>query len=462
MPSTGPHRPRYHFLPAANWMNDPNGLIHWQGRYHLFYQYNPNGPFHGTIHWGHAVSADLVHWEELPIALTPSAGPDAGGCWSGCIVIHNNVPHLLYTAVQPQTQCLAVGSPNLLTWQKYSGNPVITAPPVEVVGGSRWEWRDPWVWNEGDTWYMLVGSGIEGHGGLVFLYQSSDLVKWDYVHPILDSSRLDLGDVWECPSLFPLGDRHVLLLSPVPESRHTYYLSGAYVDQKFNPGLLGKTDYGPYFYAAQTLREEGSGRRLMWGWLKEGRNESAQRAAGWTGVMSLPRVLSLEPDGTLNQRPAPELAQLRERHFQWENLALESIMVLPDCAGLCLEILAEFEIGNAQQLGLWVLSAPDQSEGVFIAYDTVAQQLIVKRHYAKVDPALDSEALSVPLVLTGQSLSLHIFIDCSVVEVFAPNQLCLTTRFYPSQVTSTHVALAASGGQAYVTSLDVWTMRAIR
>ncbi len=110
------HRPLYHFIAPANWMNDPNGVIFWKGKYHLFYQYNPNGPFWGTLHWGHAASADLVHWEDYPIALTPSQdGPDKLGCWSGCIVDDGGVPTALYTAPGPQTVCLATGDDDLRT-----------------------------------------------------------------------------------------------------------------------------------------------------------------------------------------------------------------------------------------------------------------------------------------------------------------------------------------------------------
>ena len=112
------HRPLYHFIAPANWMNDPNGAFFWKGKYHLFYQYNPNGPFWGTIHWGHAISSDLVHWEDLPIALVPSKdGPDKGGCWSGCVVDDNGVPTALYTGLEPQTVCLATGDDELRTWK---------------------------------------------------------------------------------------------------------------------------------------------------------------------------------------------------------------------------------------------------------------------------------------------------------------------------------------------------------
>ena len=125
-----PHRPRFHFLPAKNWMNDPNGLIQWQGQYHLFYQYNPNGAVHGTIHWGHAVSSDLIRWTDLPIALTPTpGGPDAAGCWSGCAVDNHGIPTLIYTGIRPQAQCIATSLDGLITWEKFSGNPVLKSPP---------------------------------------------------------------------------------------------------------------------------------------------------------------------------------------------------------------------------------------------------------------------------------------------------------------------------------------------
>src|SRR6266487_6704302 len=129
---TDPHRPQYHFLPRANWLNDPNGLIQWGGTYHLFYQYNPNGPFHATIHWGHAASADLVHWRHLPIALAPTPGAaDADGCWSGCAVNDGGVPTLIYSGHRngEQRACLATSADGLLTWQKHPGNPVIPGPP---------------------------------------------------------------------------------------------------------------------------------------------------------------------------------------------------------------------------------------------------------------------------------------------------------------------------------------------
>jgi len=168
-PTVIEERPRYHFQPPTNWMSDPNGPIQWKGQYHLFYQHHPYSPLWGPIHWGHAVSTDLVHWTHLPIALTPTpGGPDADGCWSGCAVDDDGVPTLIYTGVSRdsacqaqyrQTQCLATSKDDLRTWQKDPDNPVIASPPaaydVRVTG-----FRDPCVWKEDGAWYGVIGSGV--------------------------------------------------------------------------------------------------------------------------------------------------------------------------------------------------------------------------------------------------------------------------------------------------------------
>ncbi|MEO8606407.1 MAG: glycoside hydrolase family 32 protein [Chloroflexota bacterium] len=171
-----PHRPQYHFLAPANWMNDPNGVIHHQGQYHLFYQYNPNAPVWGDIQWGHAVSQDLIHWTDLPIALSPTPdGADANGCWSGCALIHQGVPTLIYTGVNSdnrQQACLATSDDDLIVWEKYENNPIIASPPdgLQVLG-----FRDHSLWQEDGFWYQIIGSGIAEIGGMVLLYRSQDL-----------------------------------------------------------------------------------------------------------------------------------------------------------------------------------------------------------------------------------------------------------------------------------------------
>ena len=450
------HRPRYHFLPAANWLNDPNGLIQWQGQYHLFYQYNPNGAFHGTIHWGHAASRDLVHWTDLPIALAPTpGGPDQDGCYSGCAVDHDGVPTLIYTGIRPEVQCLATSADNLVTWQKYPGNPVIAAPPAgyDVLG-----FRDPWVWREGEHWYALIGSGLKDVGGTAFLYRSPDLIDWTFLHPLCSGRSEETGTIWECPNFFPLANQYVLLISPIP-LRKSLYLMGAYRDHRFTPEQTGVLDEGGCYYAPQTLLD-AQGRRLIWGWLREDRTLEACREAGWNGVMSLPRVLGLSPDGSLSVAPVPELAALRGRHLRVADQLLPpgGRNLLADVAGDCLELALEITPPRTDTVEVVVRQSPDGAEQTRLSYDASTEQLSVDRRRASQDQTTVRDVRGCPLRLApGEPLKLRLFLDRSVLEVFANDRVALASRIYPSRPDSLGLALDARG-EAHLHTMDVWQL----
>jgi len=456
-----PQRPGYHFLPPSNWMNDPNGVSQWDGKYHLFYQYNPLAARWGVIHWGHAVSADLVHWADLPIALAPTPdGPDADGCWSGCIVNNSGVPTMVYTGVRDGVQrpCLATSADGLLTWNKYPGNPVIAAPPADV---DQHDFRDHCIWQAGDDWYQVIGGKIDGVGGAALLYRSRDLIEWEYLHPLCVGEQAATGTIWECPDFFPLGDKHVLLISPIP-LRKTLYLVGTYAEQHFTPERVGVVDAGGHFYAPQSMRDT-QGRRLLWGWLWEGRAEQAQLAAGWAGVMSLPRVLTLLPDGAVGFAPAPELAALRAQAWSWHDLQLTSAAthVLAEVQSESLEIMAEFAPNAATAFGIDVRCSADGSERTRIIYDRARQRLEIDRSLSSADDADQHDTYGDRLALeAGESLTLRVFVDHSVLEVFANGRLCLTSRIYPAE-TSLSVALFAQAGSVNVSALHAWNMRSI-
>jgi beta-fructofuranosidase len=446
-------------------MNDPNGLIQWRGLYHLFYQHNPVEPRWGPIHWGHAVSDDLVHWRDWPIALAPTpGGPDADGCWSGCAVDNEGVPTLVYTGVHPQVQCLAISLDGLRTWQKLQGNPVIAAPPPGLsIVGQPWDFRDPWLWREDGNWYALIGSGLRDQGGTALLYTSPDLLHWRYLHPLLVGNREETGEVWECPNFFPLGDRHVMLVSVQPEFLYTYYFSGAYAGLRFTPQVIGKLDHGGYFYAAQTFLD-GLGRRIAFGWLREGRSEAAARAARWAGVMSLPRVLTLAPDGTLRSEPAPELAVLRRVHHHFGEAALtdDSANPLDGLQGDCVEIDLTCDPGTADQVGLRLRCSPDGAEQTVIYYDRPGRQVVVSRERSSLDRETHRTAGSAPLALSvGELLRLHVFLDRSVIEIFANGGFCRADRIYPTRPDSLGLGLFARGGAALLRGLDVWAIDSI-
>jgi len=469
-----PHRPHYHFLPPANWMNDPNGLIQWKGQYHLFYQYNPDGPVHERMHWGHAVSSDLVHWTDLPIALTPTPGrADADGCWSGCAIDNHGIPTLIYSGVHPQVVCLATSADDLLTWEYYLGNPIIAGPPAELLAGTGGHFRDPFVWKEGDYWYMLIGSKREGVGGLILLYRSLDLTSWEYLHPLLvgDASTFQpvwTGEMWECPNFLTFGDQRVLLFSVLgaQESDLLYplYITGAFRDEQFLPQTHGMVAHGGYFYAPQVLCDD-QGRYLMWGWLMEGRRSSLSQQAGWAGVMSLPVIVAPLPGGSgLSLEPAPELATLREKHWRYEGMELSEGMNFPhdDSRDDRLEILAECEPGQNCEFGLKVRCSPDGQEQTRLVYQSAPQHVCIEREQSSVNPEVDRGNRSVVVEAdASEVLKLHIFLDRSVVEVFVNDRCYLASRIYPERPDSVGLELFTRKGRVRVRSLDIWRLASI-
>ena len=455
-----PHRPRYHLSPPANWLNDPNGLVRFGGRYHVFYQYNPGGPYHHSIHWGHATSEDLVHWRDEPVALTPSPdGPDRDGCWSGCAVVEDGIPSVLYTGGRGRDQlpCLArAADDSLRTWTKHADNPVIPAPPEEpdLVGSEHWraEFRDHAVWRADGTWFHLVGSGVADVGGTALLYTGETLTDWTYRGPILTGDWEGAGPVWECPELLGLGESDLLHVSNYEDVR---YFLGEFDGSSFDVERRGLLDHGD-FYAPQSMAD--GDRYLTWGWLPEARDFDAQWDAGWSGTLSVPRVLDVV-DGRLRQRPAPELTRLRERRLlDGETPSLSGGERRPlDASGRRLELSLELSLADADAAVLSVFASPDRTEATEIRY-TRDSRLVVDRSAASEDPRATTDPQSMPVPPADEPLELRVFLDGSTVEIFANERRCLTSRVYPTRADSTGLSLASEGGRATARGLSVWAL----
>ena len=453
-------RPVYHFLGPSSWINDPNGVIHWDGKYHLFYQYHPESPQFGLAYWGHAVSEDAVHWQDLPVALHPTpGGPDDTGCWSGTIVDDAGTPTAVYTGVGPtgygeQSQCIATSQDGLLTWEKYSGNPILSEIPA--ISGQEYDLRDPMIWREGDTWYMLLASRIRNIGGSVFLYRSSDLYQWEFLHPLLTGAYAVDGCVWECPSFFPLDDKWVLIVAGkgrrIPFT--VFYFIGDYAEQQFTVESSGTLDHA-YFYAPFTM-QDARGRRLLWAWLREGRTEESHVAAGWAGCHSIPRELSLR-DGHLVTEPVPELDQLRGDELALNDLRLAGGEHELDMQSLTLDI--ELEIQPEGVVGLAVACAPDGSEATRISYDPATQLLSVGRERTSLSDAQETFPHEAPHELApGECLNLRILLDGSVLEIIADGRTSICSRIYPTRADSQGLRLFGTG---LVKRLSAWQMRSI-
>lgn len=450
-----PQRPSYHLTPPANWLNDPNGLIEWNDRYHVFYQYNPGGPMHGTIHWGHAVSDDLVHWEDEPVALSPSPdGPDRDGCWSGCAIDDDGIPTLLYTGGRGRSQlpCRATTTdPGLRTWEKDPNNPIIPEPPadLEVIASEHWEaeFRDHCVWREDGRWQQLIGAGIDGEGGAVLRYTGDDLSDWEYAGPLLIGDWEGAGGMWECPELLDLGETQLLHVSNYED---VIYFLGDVEDGRFRVETRALLDHGD-LYAPQSLF--GDDRYLLWGWIPEARDERAQWEAGWSGTLSVPRELSAE-NGELRQRPAPELEALRRSHARHVDLDVADGRREFDVRGRSLELRATLR-SDAEEAGIGVFESPDGVERTSIRLTD--GELIVGRE----DSSLAESVVSprrMPIDDLARPIELRAFLDGSTLELFVNERRCLSTRVYPTRPDSDGLSVYARDGRALFEEFELWEL----
>jgi beta-fructofuranosidase len=467
-----PHRPTYHFVPPANWMNDPNGLIQWKGTYHLFYQHNPYAADWGPMHWGHATSQDLLHWAHQPLALSPSAsGPDQDGVWSGVAVDSGDGPVIVYSGNRDGQQrcCLAFGHDDLKTLQKYPGNPVIPEIPADFP---IYQYRDHTVWRSDGTWYQGIGSGIRGVGPAVLLYRSTDLIHWDFLGPLLVGSAelsqpLPAGMMWECPDVFRLNGRDVLVVSAFSEGQpmYTAYCVGMIEEHRFQPRLFRRLDHGNVdFYAPQSF-SNAQGERIQFGWLREARQRQACLEAGWAGVQSLPRLLGLTHAGELSVRPHPQVDSLRGAGVSYGAIELApGFTPLQALPGRALELRARFAPAASQgasQYGLRFFCSSDGQEETRLIYESAGGLLRLERDHSSLDPAPDrSPLMARPRLSAQEPLDLHVYLDGSVVEVFINERETLSGRVYPARPDSTGAGLFASGGRARLLSLEAWQMLA--
>jgi beta-fructofuranosidase len=439
------HYPIYHLRTAAYWINDPNGPVHFDGHYHMFFQHNPYGPQWGNMSWGYAVSRDLVYWEHRPIALGRNPDSyDKDGVFSGCCVIADDgTPTILYTGVNPQVQAIATTQDGGRTWQKHPANPVIADPPLPDLEG----FRDPYVWREEDGWYMVIGGGIRGEGGAALLYRSPDLVAWEYLHPL----AVGFAKNWECPNFFPLGGRHVLIVSPHGDVRYTIgdYDKAAHTFAQGEWRRLDIAEDGP-FYAPNSFFAP-DGRLLLWGWIRGGGSEDAP----WNGCLTLPRVLTLRDDGLLGIAPADEITGLRREHAGVADVTVEGRdgFTLEGTFSSALEVAARIGVGNAENVEIILRGNREGVKPVEIAriiYDNIAHKLRAGAH-----------AGDFQLLPGEEELQLRVFLDRSVLEVYANGRAALTTRVYPEPYDSVAVSVAAKSRAAQLHRLDVWNLGSI-
>ncbi|TGB09147.1 glycoside hydrolase family 32 protein [Streptomyces sp. MZ04] len=436
-----PHAPRFRVRPPSNWVNDPNGPFRWRGRYHLFYQHNPDAPVHADMHWGHVSSADLAHWEHHPIALTPTpGGPDEGGCWSGCVVDDAGVPTAVYTGVDHAhaglgTICLAQAAPDsaqLTTWRTLP-EPVVSEPPpgLDVT-----MFRDPFVFRHGGRRWALVGAGHADGMPSVLLYDCDDLKSWHFAGVLVDgrdpvAAKALGGDAvgWECPQLYEgEGGDWTLVVSLWDGSPvSTAYLTGHLITSEhgdltgFAPRVGGPLDLGRDCYAPAVLHDNEAGRNLLWGWSWEARGQREVDKAGWSGVLTAPRVVGTHPDGTVRVTPAPELQLLR---------AAEPFVTEPGAGRTTLPLAYDIEVTAFAPTTVTLLRAASGAE-LTLTLDPAAGAATLDR----TDWPRERPDGSAPITLRStpaapEGLEVRILVDGSLLELFLADHAVATERVY--------------------------------
>jgi fructan beta-fructosidase len=480
---TEPFRPRFHFTPAANWMNDPNGLVYLDGEYHLFYQYNPFGDRWGHMSWGHAVSPDLVGWRHLPLALAEDGGVMI---FSGSAVVDtrntsgfgtSGAPPLvaIYTGYREsdkrQTQNLAYSTDKGRTWTRHAGNPVLDIQSTEF--------RDPKVlWHEPTRRWVMALVLADQHK--VRFYASPDLKQWTALSDFGPAAAV--GGVWECPDLFELPvdgapgrTRWVLVvnLNPggVAGGSGAQYFLGSFDGTRFTSDEDAAAaprwiDWGADFYAVASWANvpPADGRRLWIGWMNNWDYGQDVPTSPWRSAQSLPREVRLKayPDGVrLVQAPIGELKRLRRAHSQVSSTAIApggDPLAGRGIAGDAIEIVATLEPGTASEVGLKLRKGAE--EETVVGYDVGRGQLFVDRSRSgrtDFSPKF-SRRHAGPLPLESGRLELHVFVDRSSVEVFGNGgRTVITDQIFPS-AGSEGVALYAKGGPARLVSLEAWTL----
>jgi fructan beta-fructosidase len=482
------HRPQFHFTPPQKWMNDPNGMVYYKDEYHLFYQYYPDSTVWGPMHWGHAISKDLMHWEHLPIALYPDKN---GLIFSGSVVIDEQNTSGFQKGIEKplvalftyhdlkgekagkndfQTQGIAYSLDKGRTWTKYADNPVIQNPHLR-------DFRDPKViWHEASKqWIMTLAVG-----NYVVFYASKNLKNWAQVGEFGQKEGAHdvvTGGVWECPDLFPLKmegentEKWVLIVSignGAPNGGSgTQYFIGQFDGKTFKndakPSEIHWLDYGRDNYAGVTWYGAPNQRRIFLGWMSNWQYAMKVPTQNWRSAMTLPRELVLKntPKGTrLFQKPVAEQRLLKGSKTTIKKQSIITNNVL-NIDNPCNELNLNFDLNqtNATELGLMLSNS--KGEKVLIGYEKTSNRFFIDRtESGKVDfePHFAGRHYA-PRSSVNPILKMNIHMDVSAAELFADDgETVMTDVFFPNEDFKT-TTLFSKNGAAQLIEGTFWQLK---
>lgn len=436
------HRPEYHFMPEKNWMNDPNGPIFFNGEYHLFYQHNPTDWHWGNLHWGHATSKDLLHWEHKPIALYPDKARGESHCYSGCCYVHEGKPELFYTSIGPARSQVDAAeqwvatTEDMVTWKQIPQNPVLSS--ADHHGFTLTEWRDPFVFTYREQRYMVMGGVVDGRHGAIHLYRSSDMRRWEYLSAFYQD---DAATLYECPNVVVFGDKLVLLRSIMGKRNLRYYVGTMNERYQFEKIAEGDVDFGEFF--ASNISYTPEGEAILWGWCREDLRNEVYTDGPWAGALAIPRMLRLDENNIVHFERLPGLEAARKGKEVFAKAGFEGEHPFELRTTTC-EI--ELDIETKGDFSIRLLASGVGREHTDVVFSPASGAFTVDLSQSTLMPEIDTRPIKGKLLPPEDNkYHVNILVDNSIIEVFVNGTACLTARAYPVQQDSDGIALICQG-----------------
>lgn len=454
-----PLRQQFHYTPYQGWINDPAGLIQWNGRHHLFSQFNPSEPLWGPMHWSHASSEDAVHWAPLPVALYPpypNNPADTSGRYTGSAVVDkddNGALRLIFTdatdtAFHPDAAPEVVSTATSSDGSSFAlslHNPVVGSTPADSTSG----FRDPKVfWDTtDDSWKMVVGSG-DNTSGKVQLYNTTDFLSWTYIGVLIEGDGTT-GTMWECPNFFPIDDKWVLFYGG---DNLGWYEIGTYNGTKFVSEKVGLVDSGPDSYAMQWYKDD-AGRNLAIAWMGNWvTSKWPSRVNGWAGQQSITRELFIRKDGGLGSRAIQEVETLASGPTIIMNTKrISNTVTVGSMKAARLQMIVDLTSTTASAFSINMFSS--QAESALVYYYIANRTLVLDTTAVGYGQAGTWDA--VVDISDDNKLSLDIFIDHSSLEIFAEDGNVFTATIWPRYQESTDIKVSGHGGDVMFEELKL-------
>ncbi|MBN2377547.1 MAG: GH32 C-terminal domain-containing protein [Sedimentisphaerales bacterium] len=444
-----PYRPGYHFvIPEGVGMPfDPNGAIYWKGRYHLFYIFQDARTGKNDHHFGHISSTDLFHWRFHEPGLV-------SGMFSGnCFVNKDGVPTMCYHQVG-QGNALAVAlDDDLNKWKKLDSNPITPKTKEGDEHHGKYSSWDPFGFIDNDTYYAIFGGKRPG------IAKCSTLGgDWQYCGDLFahEVEGVSINEDVSCSELFRLGNKDMILC--ISHQLGCRYYLGEWKDEQFYPEFHEKMSWVDHSFFAPESLEDDKGRRIMWAWVFDKPGFGTRKISGWSGTMSLPRVLSLGEDDRLRMDVPKEIENLRYNPKVKKNITIKADTEhrVTGIVGNSIELAIEMTTESAQQFGVKVCCSPDGSEETLVYYDSPDKKLKIDTTKSSLKEGPRSIEAGPFELKEREPLKLRVFVDKSVVEVFANGRQAVMRRIYPTQADSVNMVLFSKGGQVKVESLQAW------